>query len=752
MKRLLVLAGLVALPLTVVAAENPYALFRAQVNDEAARVTSDPTLIEYLRGIYRERWPMTAAEMEAAVRGQPWTACASAEATAQRNDAGCALALENIQLLAGEEQAIRTFGRTVQRIAAAQELPLSETPGRPFHLATDLSGIINIWRAGENRPEDAEEQPALVRTWTPREGSAAYEDLRTVIDDLVEEFSGLGPEQRTAAVARYQYGVRLVAGERAPAYPAPVPDAHSGPGTERQYVFRSWNGIEDVLRRAHAALPTGESLDPPLAANETAYVLLPDGLRNALPHNLLLWMRVGSRGDDGADRTGDAGLSWMYPLEPLLPALLSDEDSRRDAPILGGRYPPEPQEGRGLCSMPLAARGYLCRHMTAPDGQCPDENLDRDAITLLSCTSEEQPTVTVAGADVCADIQWRAPSNEQLCAVGQGEESEYNLVKIRQRCVMGVADPYAGKTAAEQDALCCRLEGEAHLVECTALVNAGAFGDENNRYTVDGVRVTPKVCMEIKRLESCSRQLGRDVRCPVTSDRHTVDDAAVLAAGTAAVNDPEKRLRIEARMKDIERYRPLCAPGTSGTYKNTIGNNACYIGQCVEETLELHRVTGGRSPATVGDGAFPWDDPRTGSPLALRLQSVPDSQPSLPSYRPQAVQRTLEDALCQLQGLPASTPPHLCAFSPSRRLTLPLTDAASTARSIGLDALSQREATLLTEALAAGLGSRIGTDMQGRYLRIGTRTLSEVVSLANGLLRDTLSVRFPADMCPLAPK
>ncbi len=152
----------------------------------------------------------------------------------------------------------------------------------------------------------------------------------------------------------------------------------------------------------------------------------------------------------------------------------------------------------------------------------------------------------------------------------------------------------------------------------------------------------------------------------------------------------------------------------------------------------------------MGDGAFPHDDPEMGTALATMLRSVPATTPPLPSYRPQMVMRMLEDALCQLQGMPASTPPHLCAFSSSRRLAVPLPTGTQTVESLVNSADEQRDATLLVRQIAASLGSRIGTDMQGQYLRVGTRTLSEVVALANKLLNEMLTVHFPANMCPLS--
>jgi hypothetical protein len=281
---------------------------------------------------------------------------------------------------------------------------------------------------------------------------------------------------------------------------------------------------------------------------------------------------------------------------------------------------------------------------------------------------------------------------------------------------------------------------------------------------INGIEITPQTCMEIGRVLSCKHSRGESIQCPSTKGEITQADmdalnAAVLAGGNPkdlpdtydeATNPETMDARVAARLRTIERDIPICEPGTESDYKNTIGNNACFVGQCVEESLELHRLTGGRSPATVGDGAFPHDDPEMGTALATMLRSVPVISPPLPSYRPQMVMRTLEDALCQLQGMPASTPPHLCAFSSSRRLAVPLATGIQTIQNLVLSADEQRDATLLVRQIAASVGSRIGTDMQGRYLRIGTRTLSEVVALANALIKDMLTVHFPANMCPLS--
>lgn len=840
MRRLPILIGFLALPLSAAAAEtNLYELFRTQANEEfTVQGEIDAPVIQFLQGVYSGRWGLREEEIVAAIKGRPWLACAVEGDIAQgtssdvRNIIECGRALENIQLLADEEQRLRTFGRTLQRMSTAQELPLSEIPGRPFHMATDLSGIINIWRAGTGSVQQAITGSMLVRTRALTEEEA--ETIKVEFDGIAQALAGReggqNEEWYTGLVWYFQYGARLRVGDRNPAYPPPLEDDQSGDGTERQYLFREdfKNTWGEALKQIWNKLPKDrDDFDPPLSANEAAYILFPDELQDVLPENLLVWARVDQAPESGGSQNqhplGDVGLAWKYPLEPLLPALLSSKNEESGRPILGGKYPPEPAmpassdengnplpegstvptDGRGLCSMALAQRGYLCRPISvASEEQCPASDTEDDeenVITLVSCTLDEEPTLTVAGPDACREIEWKNGEEPQRCDVqleegcpdGQsgitfpkegngtirvcidGEAAgstltyllEHELVHAQQACSMPPGNPFeALATEEEQNALCCRLEGEAHLVSCKRMYEDGLLrGEDGGPLFINGVEITPQTCMEVARASSCDYIVGRDARCTMSTILTSADAGAMKAAALAANNpadlpdtyeeatEPETMdPRVAARIRTIERQIPVCMPGTESDYKNTIGNNACYIGQCVEETLELHRVTGGRSPISVGDGAFPWDEPDMGEALATVLRSVPATSPPLPSYRPQLVTKILEDALCQLQGLPASTPPHLCSFSPSRRLAVPLEDGAATARSLLLNSEEQRDATLLTEKLAAGLGSRIGTDMQGQYLRIGTRSLSEVVALANLLLKEAITVTFPAKMCPLS--
>lgn len=834
-RRYLPLIGLLLLPPVAAAADvNIYDMFRDQVRKELLEETYDSTMVKYLIGVYGDRWEFDEERMKKALAGNATEACGvdadSSDDRPEANGLNCGQAIGNIQVLAIEEQELRSFGRNLQRIAAAQELPLSEIPGRPFHLATDLSGIINIWRAGTGSVRQTVTGAVLLRT------RPLTEDEADRLDEVWDQMDERGvadmdlPDAVGGVVWRYQYGVRLVKGERNPGYPPPHEDDQSGPGTERPYMFKDWQdgengeiGWEEILSRVWELLPKSrDAFDPPLSGNEVAYFLFPDSVQSHMPEGTLLWARVGADGYEPGvgerDALGDVGLVWKYPVEPLLPALLDVDRDRFGEPILGGRYPPEPvtdassdddgnplppgekapADGRGLCSMALAQRGYLCRKLTVTDeGRCPvDENADdgENAISLVSCTLEDKPTVTLAGADVCREITWKNGDQPQQCRVEfyQGDCNgadayaepktpdgllrvcvkgglavnltyilEHELVHSQQFCSMPPGNIYAGLDDDAAGALCCRIEGEAYLANCKRMYDDGLLRDaEGASAYIHGFELTPQICMELSRMKSCQAVLGREVKCESSGD-FTTDDIEELfpyLVGNpknlpddfeTSTNPETMDPRIAARVRAIERYNPVCTPGTESSYKNTIGNNACYVGQCVEESLETHRVTAGRSPATVGDGAFPWDDPEMGTALATTLRSVPVTNPPLPSYRPQMVMRVLEDALCQLQGMPASTPPHLCAFASSRRLQLPLENGAETTQSLVYGAQEQEDATLLLRQIASALGSRIGTDMQGQYLRVGTRTLSEVVALANSLLRDTLGVRFPTNMCPM---
>ena len=65
---------------------------------------------------------------------------------------------------------------------------------------------------------------------------------------------------------------------------------------------------------------------------------------------------------------------------------------------------------------------------------------------------------------------------------------------------------------------------------------------------------------------------------------------------------------MDARAKAMIASLPkVCTPECRSEFENTIGNNLCFIGQCIEQSWEEERIVPGRMPLNVGDEAFPWD-------------------------------------------------------------------------------------------------------------------------------------------------
>jgi len=193
---------------------------------------------------------------------------------------------------------------------------------------------------------------------------------------------------------------------------------------------------------------------------------------------------------------------------------------------------------------------------------------------------------------------------------------------------------YTGmQTDEERNHACCSIEGEAYRAQCDMMEQDGVFTDvDGNPVVVNGITLNAETCAETFTNDACIADVGmgcfmskkypanfsRDVLQKLNNNPKNVpvscDDAI----------DPEKQdPRITDLIVTLEQRKDVCAPGQVMQYKNRIGNNLCYIGQCVEESSELHRMTGTQSPATVGDPSNAWDDPQTGTALGNAVTNPP---------------------------------------------------------------------------------------------------------------------------------
>lgn len=182
-------------------------------------------------------------------------------------------------------------------------------------------------------------------------------------------------------------------------------------------------------------------------------------------------------------------------------------------------------------------------------------------------------------------------------------------------------------------------------------------------------------------------------------------------------------------------------------YRNTIGNTACYIGQCVEESMRTHRLVSGRNTFVTQDAAYPWDPRMKSTTGGSLLTSPPLTVGPIPQYHPERILNAFDESLCQSVGLPPRTPPALCMFNELRSLAFP-TDFLSTAFRLLIQTGEQFEPFFGLRNLAASIGTRISTELYAQYLQTTTKSLAELIRSANIILKEIQKTSFPDEMCP----
>ncbi|HVW66995.1 MAG TPA: hypothetical protein VHA78_04690 [Candidatus Peribacteraceae bacterium] len=831
MKRNVILIGaLLLLPLQTAFAQSassassaPATLYdrvKDEVDNELTDNQIEPEVSAYVRALFKqtENLDLTDDDIRNALKGTMPAACS--------NIVKCLDVVKNIQRVVGDEERVRELGRDLQLNATSNELPVSNLPGRSLQLSRDMQGLVSIWSADNFASSSSSTSQSSSSTSASSASSLSPLPIRTkdvdpqvmqpLLQQLGQALDDLSNEERIAAVWHYQYGYRLVRGDRYPDYPAPYVDSASTDGTERQYLFKTQADVEAALAKIWAAI-LGDTFNPPLQPNETVLYIFPDDLmKDTLPDNVIVWARMDTKGKNDNHPLGDVGLQWKTPLEPVQPSLLSDED---DLPILGGNYPPEPVippqstgqkpqplDGRGLCTDPTQQRGYLCRAYvianatdTCPDVTSASKPVDPTAITLVTCRKPSSYPTTIAGPDVCRDIAYQPPQsfdpNTQAklnihCEDTCSSNDEAGVTKPKTAngtidiCIKNnpvdippdyalfhelhhayqLSDQKPGfnpeKTGDpnRDNVGCCEVEGEAYRAQADMMERDGIF---KNMTPIDGIPVNAQTYAEAYTNFSCGPRDG--FQGCYTSYHYTPNFMDALENMNAnsihgqTCNQIFKNVGGQPQAKDqrvqdlidvLLQRKDVCDPGTVDQYSNRIGNNMCFIGQCLEQTLELHRVTGAQSPATVGDESFPWNDPLTGVALGNQLVNPPLNASPLPVYRPELVMNQLDTALCQLDGLPPKTPPILCAIQSQQVFQYPLTDATSMLMQLAQNVQDEQDANANLLTLAPAFGARIGTDLYTTYLQTASRSLSDVISQAVKLFKDMTSVSFPTQMCP----
>ncbi|MEK7590657.1 MAG: hypothetical protein AAB489_00405, partial [Patescibacteria group bacterium] len=705
----------------------------------------------------------------------------------------CAPYMKRLQNVLRTEETIRNVGRDLQAIATSFELGIDGYPGRIATLPSRYASLVLLWSAGTN-VSGVDLSKMLIRmTSLPRNPawSPAVTDLQNIVNGL------LGNE-RTAAVWRYQYGVRYVRGSRRE-FPPPVTATGSGPGTEGQYLTKRWNDVENRLLGLWSILPEhlkaekiilkkGEILFfPAIDLGDVigwAFIeTCPSGNTQAAG---CFGVTIPTQPPQEIFITGDVGLQWKLPLEPVFPALISSPEDActgtRCPAIEGGRYPEPPPDGTGLCTFPFARSGYLCRNVESTEESICENMVERgqsqeDAIILAGCEAGAEYQ-TDQGPNVCRDLLWRnsnADPTAQTCkncsvtlecrgdclgntSVTSPKDAnggiricipsapalppKYMVMRELKHAQQLCRLP-AGRKLYEigDTATCCMREREAHAVSCEAMMADGMFRETT---------ITTEECVSALSNRSCSTTTCSSAVLPQNLYDRIRQAAATNTVTPEACSVAIDRTKWDARSQGLfDGLQSVSNALCQTTYQNTIGNTMCYLGQMMEESLEEHRLISGRSPFVAADEAYPWEACASPDPAyATLLTPPPQTFADLPAYRPRSLLEQFDRALCQINGLPPANLPVLCSTNTERRLIPPLASYIDIARGFVQQIADQSITTERFQGLGKGIGSRVGTLLYASYIERASRSLEEVISLSSDIFEHLTRIDFAPDMCP----
>lgn len=686
----------------------------------------------------------------------------------------------------------RTLSMDLLHIATGYETGVSGHMGEIFTVAERTLAIRNLWRSQDDALLTPEVFP-LVRA-VPRPESVTD----GMFDDLAAELKADMPH----AVWRYRYGIQAF-GE----YCHNTQDASE----LFEAVRERYCSVEEKLRALRDALPASPlEYDPPLRRGEI--VIFPLRKLDDPPH-VVVWMmaehvdgtvkRDAGVGWDLALESVPIGILGEPPCDT---GTLSESYCtvvERFSIRPGGRYeapPEEPKQGEGICHLAFARDGYMCRPLRHDRCNAEIEDKDPRSIVLTTCepSQAKQPVgLTESGPDICRTGWWRIPGKDilQSSSSSSTQKSECSLCTLDLKCESVCKDGIPAYTdkktaegkihicitntyprtalagviahelvhaqqlcnlAAETDIFdtaehCCAREAEAYQVSCRIFAEDGIL-DEAGLSMEECVSGSANLSCQEHGENVCSDLVGATIKEKIEEVVRKRDETATNALPSCdeAIGSDEGMARLDSRILSmIEALNGACTPGCPVKYENTIGNNLCYIGQCVEQSIEQSRVIPGRMALVVGDESFPWDACAAENTQTAGLITLPAISPPLtPSYNPRLLVESLDRALCQINGLPAFTPPIRCQFDYQRRLSVPTSDYASTTLSFTSQIDENEDPTSSLQRMTQGIATRIGTSLLTRYLSWAGPALSDTLRTTNRLLNIMEQTKFPMQTCP----
>lgn len=776
-----------------------YEKMRALTEQELTLTRVDDDVVTYLTHLMDQEKMIpegkTVADMrdivKAALESKIGDFCEMYEATFN----GCPQAYQTLRDWATDILETRSLTHDLLAIATGYETGVTGSPGEVFSVSERLLSIRHIW-ASRDDAILAPEVSAAVRAMPRPEA---------MTDSMFDELSQALQAAGTDAVWRYRYGVSRFLG-------AGSCRDGGGDSELHAVTVQRWCAVEEKLKNLLETLPkNADEFSPPLQRGEI--VLFPLRLLSAPPHAEVWMMAENKDGAVRREVGLGFSLMLDPPLPDILRrenaapcdrTVIGDSYctvAERYGILPGGLYaaaPKEPGEEDGLCHLPFGRDGYLCRPMRHDQCNAEIPKKDPSSIVLTECKPSQatQPvSLTDSGPDTCRTGWWRSPTAELMNAL-QGSPlppQECGLCRVSLHCAEDCGGSVAGQKGQDgvvpiciQDSVagalldfhllhalanaqqscglapgsdlfdtaerCCAHETEAYGISCRMLAEEGIL---------ERIDLSSEECSSALANESC-RDFGQKACSSLeVTDIHGKIKKTIAGLEEAQGNNPAScadittggpaaLAKLDGRLLSmIENLNGVCTPGCETKYENTIGGNLCYVGQCIEQSVEEARILPGRMATTVQDESFPWDACASESPRSGGLTALPAITPPLPPpYNPRLLIESLDLALCQLSGLPASTPPILCMFDPLRRFGSPAESYLSTAVSAEKQEAENADPQAVLEQMAQSIATRIGTDLLVRYLRWAGGAFSQTMRAGNQIIREMEQVTFPLTSCP----
>lgn len=706
----------------------------------------------------------------------------------------------------------RDFARQLQRIAYSYEAGTIGITNDPGSLANIWPSIRGIWLSGTDNTISTQPSSMVRFIKLDDEYDSKIQDILSEITALTTNSSGLpSMDELEAAVHRYRHGYRDLFTESS--CESHNNDLEDEPNLLLAIHLR-YCDLENAINRLYEALQDYE-YDPPLQTGEIA-VFTRDLFMNAKDKDVYIWARnddIGLNWIYGIDSPHSTLVyedelvetPWDYDDPPEEPDFLKGLCSH---PLAKEGYMCRPVSAE-LC--PVDPDDCL----TDDSGGCADTE-GKSVIGLLACTPSNIQKYTresPSGQNICQIGAWleqpvEADGYDDLSQIYHDKDSGENddIVEEMNECSNCVIDFYCSDscpargdeesfafqktdtgiqkvcipnsveshdrliyylaihetvhaqqmcgqppntniaTTAEQ---CCAAENEAYVVTCNALWEDGIL--QQTDYTIEQ-------CAAILSNVACN-EFGEKACTIVETDAEEFTDDLVevfekqdedgvpMQSCEEVIANPTSKLT-----SMVASTGPVCNPNCAAKYENTIGNNLCYIGQCIEQSWEQNRLVPGRVPSTTQEQAFPWESCMNPDPQLGTIGSVAAGNTTrLPVYEPFRLVEQVDKELCRLNGYPLQTPPVLCMYNSNESVNLTFTTAFTlsqvTQERMNNDALLRS----ITGHSLSNVSNRNTSAMLATYLKTAILSMNEVLSNVQRLLLQIGTVQLPTVMCPREP-